>query len=821
MSRRRWSRRRFLRTAALTGAALRHGCRSLPAWATEPGRNDVTGHSSIFFEQPAVEWPDALPVGNGRLGAMIFGGTAHERLQLNEETVWTGERRDRNNPQAGRTAEVRKLLMAGKVHEAEALAEQVMMGVPVRLPVYQTLGDLWLDFEGVPTSVTDYRLELDLDDAVVKTRFASGDVFWTREVFSSAPRNVIVVRLESNQPMSLAVRLDRPAHSETQAEGNNRLVMIGAARPVKPTTDPATQERQVGVAFRAELEAIAEGGVVRARENALHIENARSVTLLVTAATEFREGNATGMAAACARNLQSAAEQTYAELRTEHVADYRRYAQRADVKLIEGSDPLSKLPTDKRMARVKQGGDDPGLIATYFRYGRYMLISSSRPGTLPANLQGIWNESLDPPWGSKYTVNINAEMNYWMAESANLADLHPQLFDLLDSTRPFGSQTAQRYYNARGFVIHHNTDIWGDSIPVDHVQAGVWPMGAAWISLHLWEHYEFHRDSEFLRNRAYPRLREIAEFFLDVLVEAPDGTLLSGPSQSPENKYRLPDGTAASLCMSPVMDTEIIRAVFGRAARGSSLLGVDEQLRAQVTAASKRLQPFRIGKTGALQEWNEDYEETEPGHRHISHLFALYPDDQITPRGTPTLAEAARKSLERRLANGGGSTGWSRAWIVNCWARLEDGEAAWRSLNALLAHCTRGNMFDVCGMKANSPFQIDGNLGGAAAIAEMLLQSHGGVVRLLPALHTAWPTGSFRGLRARGGVEVDCEWRDGKAIGAVLRASLDGPVRIRAPRGQVVLRVTQKGGSAVPQGAPGAEVNVDLRAGKTYKLAFA
>jgi alpha-L-fucosidase 2 len=821
MSRRKWSRRRFLRNAALTGAALSQARSSLSAWAAAPGKNSATGHSSIFFEQPAAEWPDALPVGNGRLGAMVFGGTAHERLQLNEETVWTGERRDRNNPQASRTAEVRALLMAGKVHEAEALAQQVMMGIPVRLPVYQTLGDLWLDFEGVPANVTDYCLELDLDDAVVKTRFAAGDVTWTREAFSSAPRNAIVVRLESNQPISLAVRLDRPAHSQTQTEGNDRLVMAGAARPVKPTTDPATQERQVGIAFRAELKAIAQGGVVRAQGNALHIENARSLTLLVTAATEFREGNAAGMAAACARNLQSAAEQTYAELRSEHVADYRRYAQRADVRLIEGPDPLDHLPTDKRMARVKQGGDDPALIANYFRYGRYMLISSSRPGTLPANLQGIWNESLDPPWGSKYTVNINAEMNYWMAESANLAALHPQLFDLLDSTRPFGSQTAKQYYHARGFVVHHNTDIWGDSIPVDHVQAGVWPMGAAWISLHLWEHYAFHGDREFLRNRAYPRLREIAEFFLDLLVQAPDGTLLSGPSQSPENKYRLPDGTTASLCMSPAMDTEIIRAVFDRVARGSSLLGVDEQLRAQVTAASRRLQPFRIGKTGALQEWNEDYEETEPGHRHVSHLFALYPDDQITLRGTPTLAEAARKSLERRLAYGGGSTGWSRAWIVNCWARLEDGEAAWRSLNALLAHCTRGNMFDVCGMKANSPFQIDGNLGGAAAVAEMLLQSHGGVVRLLPALPAAWPTGSFRGLRARGGVEVDCEWRDAKATGAVLRASLDGPVRIAAPRGQTIAQVTQQGRRVALQRASAAEVNVELRAGKAYKIAFA
>ena len=812
----RWSRRQFLRDAALAGTVLAKGFRS-KAW----GEQENSDGMSIFFEQPAAAWPDALPVGNGRLGAMVFGGTANERLQLNEETVWIGERRDRNNPQAGRTPEVRALLMAGKVHEAEALAQEVMMGIPVRLPCYQTLGDLWLDFDGVPADVSDYRLELDLGEAIVKTRFAEGERHWTREIFTSAPRNVIVIRLESSHPMLLRVRLDRPAHSQTSTAGDDRLVMTGTALPAKPTTDPATQERQVGIAFRAEARAMAEGGVVGAEENALRIENARTVTLLLTAATEFREGDAAGAAAACARNLAAAARQPYSKLRAEHVADYRGYAQRAAIRLLEGPDPLRDMATDKRLARVKQGSEDPGLVATYFQYGRYMLVSSSRPGSLPANLQGIWNESLDPPWGSKYTVNINAEMNYWMAETANLADLHPQLFDLLDSTRPFGGETAKKYYNARGFVVHHNTDIWGDSIPVDHVQAGVWPMGAAWISLHLWEHYAFNGDKEFLRMRAYPRLKEIADFFLDTLVEAPDGSLLSGPSQSPENKYRLPDGTTASLCMSPAMDTEIIRAVFDRVSRGSELLGVDEALRAEVQAKAKRLQPFRIGKTGALQEWNEDYDETEPGHRHISHLFALYPDDQITLRGTPELAGAARKTLERRLAYGGGSTGWSRAWIVNCWARLEDGEAAWSSLNTLLARCTRGNMFDICGMKANSPFQIDGNLGGAAAIAEMLVQSHDGVLRLLPALPAACATGSFRGLRARGGVEVDCQWRDAKATGAVLRASLDGPVRIAAPRGQQIRRATVEGRNAAMHGAPGAEVVVELRAGKTYKVTFA
>lgn len=815
-----WSRRRFLRDATLASAALAQQ-KSLKSFPEAPGAKTPSPDRRrfIFFEQPAAQWPDAIPVGNGRLGAVVFGEVGKERLQLNEETVWIGERRDRNNPQAGRSSEVRKLLMAGKVHEAEALAAEVMMGIPVRLPCYQTLGDLWLRFDNVPQQVSGYRLELDLDQAIARTSFTANGIRFTREIFSSAPRNVIAVRLESSQPLALTVSLDRPADSETAAAGSNRLVMTGAARPAEPTTDPATEEHQVGIAFRAEVEALTESGTVGSAANTLRIENTRAVTLLITATTEFRQHTAEGMAAACARNLKSAAALPYAQLRAEHIADYASYARRADLRLLDGPDPLAGTPTDQRMQRVKDGGEDTGLVENYFHYGRYMLISSSRPGTLPANLQGIWNESLDPPWGSKYTVNINAEMNYWPAESCNLADLHPQLFDLLDSTRPNGSETAQKYFNARGFVVNHNTDIWGDSIPVDHVQAGVWPMGAAWMSFHLWEHYEFGGDKNFLRSRAYPRLREIAEFFLDYLVEGPDGGLLSGPSQSPENKYYLPDGTKASLCMSPTMDSEIIRAIFDRVARGSELLGIDADLRAQVQSASKRLPPFKISKMGTLQEWNQDYKETEPGHRHISHLWALYPDDQITLRGTPQLAEAARKSIQRRLAYGGGSTGWSRAWIINCWARLEDGESAYKSVLALLRHSTRLNLFDVCGMKPNSPFQIDGNLGGTAALAEMLLQSHGGVVRLLPALPKAWPAGSFRGLRARGGLEVDCAWRDGKATTARLRASLDGRVKLAAPQGQRIVRVEQRGKTMAPSGK--AEYELEVRRGGEYAVLFA
>jgi alpha-L-fucosidase 2 len=526
------------------------------------------------------------------------------------------------------------------------------------------------------------------------------------------------------------------------------------------------------------------------------------------------------MAAACAKYL-AAAGKSCNDLRTRHIADYRSYFDRSEIQLSDTPDPLAGVATDKRIQKIKEGGEDLHFLQTYFQYGRYMLISSSRPGTLAANLQGIWNESLDPPWGSKYTVNINAEMNYWIAERTNLSDLHAPLFDLIDTTRAAGAVTAKKYYNARGFVVHHNTDLWGDSVPVDHVQAGVWPMGAAWLATHLWDHFEYSGDVEFLKQRAYPRLREISEFLLDYLVESPDGHLVTGPSQSPENQYKLPDGSKASLCMAPAMDIQITRAVFDRVARGSKLLGVDPELREQVSAASKRLPPFKISKTGMLQEWDQDYAETEPGHRHISHLWALYPDDQITPRGTLELANAARASLKGRLDHGGGSTGWSRSWIINCYARLEDGDAAYANILQLIRQSTRHNLFDVCGIKENSPFQIDGNLGGPAGFAEMLLQSHGGVVRLLPALPSAWPAGSFRGLRARGGLEVDCKWSGGKISEAKLRATLDGDVRLAAPAGQRLVRVTQ--------GSKNLKISADatdttefaVRAGQSYLCTFA
>jgi alpha-L-fucosidase 2 len=739
-----------------------------------------SGEHTIWLRSAASQWDHAFPVGNGRMGAMVFGTVNRERIQLNEETLWMGGPRETDNPEArAALPEVRRLLFAGQPREAYALAERKLMGKPWRLESYQSLGDLRLTFDH-EGEITDYQRSLDLDSAIARVTYRVDGVRHTREVFASHPDRVIVVRLTVDKPgaLTFGAWIDRQQDARTEIAGNDRLNLIGHLAGGK------------GLSFLGSARVSADGGTRETFPERILVSDATSATVVVAAGTSFKGHDPSSQVE---RDLARASAKTYAQLLDAHRADHQRLYRRVSLRLGAATARRTSMPTDERLDAVRRGASDPELDALYFQFGRYLLIASSRPGDLPANLQGLWNDSMSPPWDADYHLNINLQMNYWPAEVANLAELHEPLFDFLESLRAPGRKTAQVHYGARGFVAHHITDIWGFTSPGDLPRSGLWPTGAAWLTQHLWEHYLFNPNRAFLA-RAYPVMKEAAEFFLDYLVEDPRGRLVSGPSVSPENRYRLPNGQVGILTMGPSMDHQIISGLFTQVIRASELLGVDPDFRARVAAAQQRLPPPTIGKHGQIMEWSEDYDEPEPGHRHISQLFALHPGDQITMRGTPALAKAARATIDRRLAHGGGHTGWSRAWIINFFARLEDGEQAWENYQALLAKSTLPNLWDL-----HPPFQIDGNFGGTAGAAEMLLQSHAGEIHVLPALPRAWADGEFRGLRARGGVAIDAAWAGGRLTKATLRPSIDGTVSVRL------------------QKAPGAQT-LQLRAGQPYEV---
>ena len=755
----------------------------------------------LWYESPAESWDEALPVGNGRLGGMVFGKPADELIQLNEDSIWSGSFRNRNNPKAYENLEkMRSLIRQGKTAEAERLCEDAFYGTNENQRHYQPLGDLHIWQDGAE-NYSAYKRSLDLETAVCSAEWENDGVKYKRDVFVSAPEQVMIIHFTASESgkIGFTAVIDGRDDSYDKNEAYDDKTLLFTVSD--------------GIPYAAAVSCSAKGGKAFTEANRIRVEAADEAIIVLACQTSYRSGDHEKLAISQAK---AALRKTFAQLEECHKKDYSGLYGRCELSLCDNSGGNSALPTNERLQKIRDGGRDNKLAEMYLNFSRYLMIAGSRAGTLPLNLQGIWNKDMWPAWGSKFTININTEMNYWGAEIQNLSECHTALFDHIERMRENGRVTAREMYRCRGTVCHHNTDIWGDTAPQDKWLPGtLWPMGMAWLCTHIYEHYLFTGDKGFLAEK-YDTMREAAEFFTDYLIDDGKGRLVTSPSVSPENTYITADGAKGTLCQGPSMDSQILYLLFTAVIKSSEILDPsakqedDGEFIVRIKELKEKLPKPEIGKYGQIMEWAEDYDEAEPGHRHISQLFALYPSDQITIRHTPRLAAAAKATLIRRLTHGGGHTGWSRAWIINMWARLHEGEKVGENISALLANSTSINMFDM-----HPPFQIDGNFGGGAGISEAILQSHSGEIHILPAIPHDWESGSVRGIMARGGFELEFAWSCGKAKEMKLLSKCGNPCTIVGSGITVFC-----GENVVPVTDNGDTVSFDTERGKNYIVKF-